>query len=156
MTGDSEIRRFDSADEVLGFAIEKEREAFEFYTNWAKEPGSDAIREVFGEFAREERKHERMLLDVRAGGAFEASGEVADLKLTDYFVDVQPKPGMTYQDALLLAIRREREARAMYESLAGSGLDPALTALFEDLARMEAEHKLKLEALYDDGFMKED
>lgn len=157
MTDERTDRRFASMDEALDFAIAKEREAAEFYTHWAALAGNEAIREVFDEFAREETKHERQLLDVKAGGSFRGNGRaVPDLKLADAFVDVAPSPRMTYQEALLLAIRREKDARALYVALAGSGVDAALARIFSGLADMELRHKLRLESIYDDAFMRED
>jgi rubrerythrin len=157
MTDERKTRAFGSMDEALDFAIAKEQEAFEFYMHWAPLVESAATGDVFREFASEEEKHKRILIDVKAGGSFKAAGRATlDLKLADFFVEVAPSPDMTYQDALLLAIRREKEARSLYVGLAGSGVDPALVKIFEDLADMESRHKLRLESIYDDTFMRED
>jgi rubrerythrin len=157
MTEERSARMFASMDEALDFAIGKEQEAYDFYMHWAPLIESEATGEVFREFAREEEKHKRMLLDVKAGGSFKAAGQaVPDLRLADFFVEVAPSPDMTYQDALLLAIAREKAAHSLYIGLAGSGVGPALAKIFADLADMESRHKLRLESIYDDTFMRED
>ncbi len=160
MSTKDKIVKFKSVDEVLEFAIMKEQQALEFYTNWAPLARNDAMKQVFKDFAHEEEKHKKILEDIKAGGSFKDKGkeekEVTDLRLTDYFLSPEPSTGMNYQDALLLAIKREKDAYGMYKDLAGAGIDPGLTEVFEDLARMESKHKLKLESIYDDAFMRED
>lgn len=157
MSEDEKIREFDSIEAVLDYAIEKEEEARSFYAAWSERVEHDAIREVFGEFAAQERKHREMLEGIKAGGSFRSkTGGVADLKLADFFLEIEPTPEMTYQDALLLAIQRERHAHEMYVSLSASDGTGELRSLFESLAAEEAKHKLKLESIYDDTFMKED
>ncbi len=57
---------------------------------------------------------------------------------------------MTYQDALLIAIKKEKAAFKLYTDLAKSSDDENVKHLFESLAQEEAKHKLRLETIYDD------
>ena len=55
--------KFDSLEAIVNFAIEKEKEAVEFYSNLSKEEAFSGTKEMFADFAREEHKHTRALMD---------------------------------------------------------------------------------------------
>ena len=63
---------------------------------------------------------------------------------------------MSYQDALLVAIDREVAAVEMYTHLTSACVEESLCAVFDALSDEEKKHKLKLERIYDDNFMRED
>jgi rubrerythrin len=150
-------RTFGSVDEILQFAVSMEETSFAFYSQWATRADNKAISEVFGEFAAEELKHKKLIEDVRAGGRkLEAKHDVPDLKLADHYVKPEPSEAMSYQDALLVAIDREVAAIKMYEHLNAVCVEESLCVTFNALADEERKHKLKLETIYDDNFMKED
>ena len=70
-------------------------------------------------------------------------------------MDVEAKPNLSYQEALTLAMKAEKNAYRMYQGLASSTDDPNLQATFLGLAQEEAKHKLRFEIEYDDHFLKE-
>ena len=150
-------RSFASVDEILEFAIEMEDASFRFYTDWAHRVENEAISTVFTEFAGEELKHRKLIEDVRAGEKELKTGrDVTDLKLADHYLKPAPAAGMSYQEALLVAIEREVAAIEMYGHLTSVCQAESLCAVFEALAEEEQGHKLKLETIYDDSFMRED
>jgi rubrerythrin len=81
--------------------------------------------------------------------------KVRDLKIAEYLVDVRPSSNMSYQDALILAMKKEKAAFRMYTALAGQADDPTVKALFLNLALEESKHKLRFEIEYDDFILKE-
>ncbi len=145
-----------SVDEVLDFAIGNEEEAAQFYTELAEKMDRAWMSKIFKEFAREEEGHKRKLLDVKAGKQLApVEGKVLDLKIGDYLVELQPSPDMDYQDALILAMQKEKSAFKMYSDLAEAVDDENLKTLFTSLAQEEAKHKLRFEIEYDDRVMTE-
>ena len=151
------MTRKDSIDEVLDFAIDREIEANQFYLDLASKIPNVAVRKVFEEFAREELGHKAKLEAMKAGKIMAASlHKVPDLKIADYVVDIEPKPDMDYQDALVLAMKKEKAAYRLYLDLAAVAEDEELTDMFLSLAQEEAKHKLRFEIEYDDVVMKED
>ncbi len=54
----------DGYEAIVRYAIEKEREAAEFYETLGKMAVMEGVREMLIEFAGEERKHERILRNV--------------------------------------------------------------------------------------------
>lgn len=148
---------FESVEEILQFAIEKEEEAAAFYTDVAAQEPFSGARETFLGFAKEEEKHAAMLRD------FEGSREkmkeyklkwVPDMKRSDYMVDLVYEKGMHYADILRLAMKREEKALALYNELQSKTDKEEYIRLFKILAQEEAKHKQFLETMYDD-FMAE-
>jgi rubrerythrin len=78
-----------------------------------------------------------------------------DMKIADYLVDVEASPDMSFQDALVLAMKREKAANALYTNLAATIDDANLAELFSQLAKEEAAHKLRFEELYEKNFLSE-
>ncbi|MFC1705501.1 ferritin family protein [Planctomycetota bacterium] len=150
------MKQWSEVDDVLDFAIANEEEAARFYTDLAKNARTEAMRKAFEDFAREEAAHKAKLLDVKKGGeVLSSKAKVMDLKLSDYLVDVEAKPDMSYQDALVVAMKQEKAAFRLYTDLAASITDDRLSEAFLALAQEEAKHKLRFEIEYDDGVLTE-
>jgi rubrerythrin len=153
---DDKMLNFESVEAAITFAIDKEQEAYDFYTDWSKKLEHEAIRQVFREFAVEELRHRDLLTDVKKGKReLKTDRKVQDLKITDYFTEVKPSENLTYQDALQLAIQRERGSIELYGHLEGSSGEPELAKLFGALVDEETKHKMRLETIYDDNFLQE-
>ena len=52
---------FESFEEIINFAIEKEKEAVAFYEDASGQEPYSGARKTFEEFAEQERKHQTML-----------------------------------------------------------------------------------------------
>ena len=150
------MNEFKSIDDALDFAIQSEQEAVDFYTNLANGSKNQAMREVFIQFAKEEKGHKKRLKNIKKKETFEFSDEkVFDLKIGDYLIDIKPTTDMSYQDALILAMKREKSAFKLYTDLAGIAPNRSLRNIFLMLAQEEAKHKLSFEIEYDDNILKE-
>jgi rubrerythrin len=138
-------------DEALAFAIGEEQAAAEFYTQLAAQAQAPAMREVFEGFAQEERMHKSKLEAIKAGGTFKVADKpVADLKIADYTVEVEPSPKLDYRGALLVAMKKEKAAFKLYSDMAARAPDADTRSVFLTLAQEEAKHKLRFEIEYDD------
>ncbi|MEI6434996.1 MAG: ferritin family protein [Bacteroidota bacterium] len=147
---------FTSIEEILDFAIREEQAAVDFYLILAAQSKNEQTKKVFMEYAGEEMRHKSFLLKVKEEGNFVMSGEtVRDLKIAEYLVDVKPSANMSYQDALILAMKKEKAAFRMYSALAAKADNPSVKALFLNLAMEESKHKLSFELEYDDYILKE-
>ena len=144
---------FESIEEILQFAIEKEEEAAAFYSDVAAQEPFSGAKQTFVDFAKEEQKHAALLRD------FEGSSEkikeyklkwIPDIKRSDYMVDMVYEKGMHYADILRLAMKREEKALALYNQLQSKTDKEEYIRLFKVLAQEEAKHKQFLEGLYDD------
>jgi rubrerythrin len=150
------MAQWNSTEEILDFAIQNEEKAAEFYTDLAAKMEAAPMSEVFETFAREEQGHKARLLRVKETGKMEpASQAVRDLKIGDYLVEGEPGPDMDYQDALILAMKKEKAAFKLYTDLAAAAPDEDLRRMLLSLAQEEAKHKLRFEVEYDDRILTE-
>ena len=150
------MKEFKNVDEILVFAIEQEQKAVDFYTGLAKEAHSEEMKKVFLEFAGEEIKHKQRLTRIREEGVFSMPKQlVADLKIGDYIVDVKASGKLSYEDALVLAMKREKAAFRLYSMLAERAPNDELKEIFETLAMEESRHKLRFELEYDEFVLRE-
>jgi len=151
------MKKWDAIENVLDFAIENEQEAAAFYTDLAAKAERAWMKAVFEGFAKEERGHEAKLKAVKTGKfEFPPAEKVQDLKIGDYLVDVDPKAGeLDYQEALIVAMKKEKAAFRLYNDLAQLSQNQELKTTFLALAQEEAKHKLRFEVEYDDYVLRE-
>ena len=143
-----------SVEEILNFAISREQQAVDFYTRLSTIAPGKQLQELMLDYAREEQRHKDKLLAVKADGSLDNEHKrPLDLKMADYLVDVEETPEMTYQDALIIAMKREQVAFKLYTDMAEKIDNPELKSLFESLAREEASHKNYFESEYDDKIL---
>ncbi|MHC4664305.1 MAG: ferritin family protein, partial [Planctomycetota bacterium] len=138
------------------FAIAREVEANEFYMQLAERMDNPAMRKVFDEFAIEELGHKMKLEAVRAGEFDIDQEQVQSLEIADYVAAVEVRPDMSYADALIVAMRKEKASYRLYIDLAAAAEAEEVTDMFLALAQEEARHKLRFEIEYDDVILKED
>lgn len=143
--------------EILDFAICEEEKAHGFYTGLAAKMEKPWMKKAFEDFAKEELGHKAKLQKVKEEGfKAHAADKVPDLKIADYVIGAEPDPDMDYQDALIFAMKAEKAAFRLYSDLASKAEDENIRQLFLDLAREEANHKLRFETEYDEHVLAED
>ena len=143
-----------SIDEILDYAIAREQEAVDFYTGLAGR-GKDWMRDLLMGFAREEARHKAKLMAVKDGKKLLSSeSKIADLKIADYVVEIEVADDVNLQDALIIAMKREKAAFRLYTDLAARVDNAELRDLFLGLAQEEAKHKLYFETQYDDQMLR--
>ena len=144
---------FGSVDEILNFAIDREKEAVEFYASLAKEATRNSLKETFENFSNEEQKHVALLSDISGNKEKIDSYEIrkiTDLKISDFMVEIEYEEGMPMPEILKLAMKREEKAVKLYNKLGDETSDADAKKVFQILVQEEAKHKLALESMYDD------
>lgn len=150
------VIQFKNVEEILDFAIMSEENANRFYSEWSKKVETKSMRAVFEELAEEERGHKEFLMGFKKGEILEPSEEeILDLKISDYLIDINESIDMDYQDALIVAMHREKAAFKLYSHLSEMTEGKDMKSTFKVLAQQEAKHKLRLELIYDDVILKE-
>lgn len=143
-------------DEILKFAIEREYEAAEFYKYMQDIVKFDSQKDLLKEYERMEESHARALKTIKESKIDEMEiSYVENLMISDYVVDKKPSAEMTYQDIIIIAMKREEAAHRLYSNLAKTIREPKIKKLFERLAEEELKHKLHFEKIYDDEFFEE-
>ena len=137
--------------EILDYAIDQEQQASDFYASFAARAEKPAMKKMLLEFAEEEKRHKERLLAVKTGERkLTPEKEVLDLKVSDYLVEVGAGDNISYQDALIVAMKRERAALKFYNDMAERITDANLKQVFVGLAKEEAKHKLFFETEYEE------
>ena len=150
------MKEFDSIDDILDFAINAEQEAVNFYTSLGDHSKNTSMKKVFIDFAQEEMKHKSMLIGVKENQKFDMPDfKIMDLKIADYLVNVKPTVSMTYEEALILAMQKEKKAFMLYLNLSEQTENASLKRLFLMLAQEESKHKLRFELEYDEFILRE-
>jgi rubrerythrin len=146
---------FETFEEIMGYAVSKEKEAAAFYEEASKQEQYSGAKEIFASFSKEEQKHQAMLEDFSKENVEHYKVQkIPDLKRSDYLVDLKYEPGMPYADILRLAMKREEKAFKFYTDFSEKTGNEAHQKLFQILSQEEAKHKLKLETMLDDYLAK--
>jgi rubrerythrin len=149
------MKQFSSVDDILNFAIANEQDAFEFYSKYAGLVKNE-MKNIFIEFAQEEIKHKARLMKIKEERIFTFSPEkINNLNLSDYTTSGKFTLDLSYQDALILAMLKEKAAFRLYLNLSQQTDIPYLKDLFLSLAQEESKHKLRFEIEYDENILKE-
>ncbi|MCF2137090.1 MAG: ferritin family protein [Candidatus Thorarchaeota archaeon] len=140
-------------EQLITLAIEREVEAYEFYTNAAQDAELKSSAKLLHELAKQEESHKQKLeaaLKDGVSSTFEVSIDELEMKkLRDYLADVPLNTDSSPQDVLVVAIKREDNAHEFYRILSEMTSHSGHKAVFEMLAREELSHKDRLEKLYD-------
>jgi len=151
------MKKFKNINDILDFAIRDEQRASDLYNDLAKKAKSKGMREVFEQFSREELGHKKKLEVIKASKTAMFSKEVVqDLKIGDYLIEVdKSRDDLSYQDALIIAMKEEKAAFRLYLNLSNQTDDAELKQVFLMLAQEEAKHKLRFEIEYDNNILKD-
>jgi len=146
---------FNNIIDILEFAIESEIEAAEFYEDISEKEEFRDKSDMMRDFAAEERKHQKLLEDIKAGSLGTQLDDydfkwIADLKRSNYVADIEYHSGMGYSDLLLMAMKREEKALQLYNDMLPKARNEEQTKVFQMLCQEEAKHKLALETMFDD------
>jgi len=143
-----------SVSDVIDFAIEKEEKTAEFYRKCAEHAKHPGIKEFFLEMVAEEQSHSEMLKNLDSLNLDDIKlSQVENLKISDYLVDVAFSEDITYQDALIIAMKKEEKALAFYAGWKDKCMNEKASKLFQLLENEEEKHKRKLEKLYDQDIL---
>lgn len=150
------MKEFSKVNDILDFAMNSEQESVDFYKSLAANAKNEDMRKVFNHFAQEEISHKAKIMKIKEEESYEISREkIQDMKVSNYMVSVKPHPDMNYQDALVLAMNKEKAAFRLYIDLSERADNEEMKELFLTLAQEESKHKLRFELEYDDYVLRE-
>ncbi len=150
------MKEFKNIDDILDFAINSEQEAVDFYNQMAEISKTEDMRNVFMQFAQEEIGHKARLTKIKHEGAYQVEEQkINDLKIGDYMVSIKPSADMSYSDALVLAMKKEKAAFKLYLELSKRATSEEMKNVFLSLAQEESKHKLRFEIEYDEFVLRE-
>ncbi|MCD4740989.1 MAG: ferritin family protein [Desulfobacteraceae bacterium] len=133
--------------QVISGAITNEIEAKEFYEKVADRIKDNYLKELFGTFAKEEARHEKILISVLNEEKMDTSffNFEKDFKVAETIEMPEVNENMDLKGAIGIAMKNEEFAMKNYMALAENCDDVQLKKVFQDLAAMERDHKFKME-----------
>ncbi len=141
--------------ETIQFAIQREIDSIDFYNKANKMVKHSGTRDLFLDFMKQEEGHKKKLEDVKGGkislGKIE---KIPNLKISDYLVEAELKPDISFGDILRIAMKREERSVRLYTDLNEKNQDENLRGLFTFLIQEESKHKYYIEKIYDDEILK--
>jgi rubrerythrin len=141
--------------EIIQFAIQREIESMDFYDEASKLVKNSGTRDLFLDFVKQEGGHKKKLEEVQAGKIVLGKIEkIPNLKISDYMVDAELKPNISYADILRIAMKREERSVKLYSDLNEKNEEERLKNLFTFLVQEESKHKYAIEKIYDDEVLK--
>jgi rubrerythrin len=146
----------DDFNAIIDFAVDREKEAVEFYKDLQKRTKFTGMIEMLKELETMEKGHITALGKIREKGLDKVDVQkVQNLHISDYMVDIEPTPKMDYQNILIVAMKREQKSKELYEDLAKRFAGTEIEKLLYKIAADETEHKLKFEKIYDEHVLKD-
>ena len=143
--------KWNSIEEALDFAIEREQEAADFYFALVEKLPQKHMKDVLERFAKEELGHKARLTAIKNKKMVHAEPtQVQDLKIGEYLTEMDADKITDYQSALIVAMKREKAAFKLYSDLAAMADTEGIRNVMLRLAEDEARHKLRFEVEYDD------
>lgn len=151
------METFNSFNQIIDFAVENEQRAVDFYSKLAENARNQEMKTIFEGFAKEEMGHKAKLLEIKEIGIANniKQEEIKDLKIADYTIKTTDNTELNYEDALVLAMKREKAAFKLYLKLSEKIQDSNLKDVFMLLAQEESKHKLRFEIEYDEYVLRE-
>ena len=144
---------FKSIPDILKFSISKERASIKFYQDLLRHLADSATRSLFEVLIQKEQEHVAALqFEIeKLGHTVDTSTEKLD---STFLWDERLESGdliqtMSFVDALLLAIQKERAAFRLYAKLLATVKDEELSEVLLALAEEEMRHVLQLEQEYE-------
>jgi len=143
-------------EDALNLSIDKEKDAVSFYRRAAEIVKSPGAAEMCREFSSEEQKHVKLLENASGSQSMKAVGKnilPPSMDLTKYLLNEDITESSTPQEVMIVAMKKEASAVALYAEMASALKGNDLEEVFQSLCDMEKEHKERLESEYEKHFM---
>lgn len=136
--------------EIIDYAISREVEAAKFYNELQVIAKLESSKHLLKDLENMELNHKRILENFKNEGLSEYSPiNLSDLGISNFLAEVAIHKEMSFQEILIVAIKREENAFKLYKALAEEAENTEIKNLFLKLADEEAKHKHSLETIYD-------
>ena len=138
-------------EKIIDFAIDQEHKAVKFYQDLQKENKFSEKKNLLKDLENMEKGHIEILNSLKNDEIENIEiKKVQDLHISDYLIPVELSEDMSYQDIIVIAIKKEEKAYKLYNDLASKTDTEDARKLFLKLASEEAKHKNIFEQIYDE------
>jgi rubrerythrin len=145
-------------EDILQFAIEREMDSYNFYTEAKKNAKTSNAKTFFDQLARQELIHKQKLEEMHLSK--EVLMDLSVLNIDEYSIHEQFENDMQfhmeYQQILLLAMKREALSVKLYTDIRRIVKDSEQQKIFDRLIKEEQSHRDSLQMEYDAYVLTED
>ena len=139
---------------IIDFAIEQEKKAVSFYQDLQRITKFSEKKDLLKDLENMEKGHIDILKKLKNEEIENIEiKKIQNLQISDYLVPTEPSVDMSYQDIIVIAIKKEEKALNLYNDLASKTDDKSAKKLFLKLASEEAKHKNIFEQMYDEEIL---
>ncbi|MFA8435493.1 MAG: ferritin family protein [Marinifilaceae bacterium] len=150
------MKIFRTFEEILDFAIDRESAEVDFYMELSQQVKQKNVGELFQNIALEKTAHMLKLEQMKDLGDSFPMDQVPDLKIAGRLEEVDVnKKDLDYQDALIIAMKREKNNFKFYLQMAERAENEECRITFLALANEVARQKLRFEIEYDENILQE-
>jgi rubrerythrin len=141
-------------DRIIDYAIKREQEAVQFYHELRGSVHFAERQKLLSNLEKMEKGHVTVLEGIRDQNIEHMLvPEVENLHISEYMIQDEPEGELSYQDILIIAMKREESSNRLYNDMAEKTTDNDVKKLFFKLASEEAKHKLLFEKIYDEDIL---
>lgn len=139
-----------SVVDVLNLALEREKEAFEYYREKAESAEDPNLRSLFYIFASDEQRHASKIQFelLKIGKTVPVDEVIPMMDDFEFSLEVPPEKEKVYLEIFETAIEKEDRSFKTYASLLKFVDDPDSIEILVELIEEEVKHKLLLELKY--------
>jgi rubrerythrin len=143
-------------NKIIDFAILREQEAVGFYAMLQDHARFADQKQMMRDFENMERGHIKILENVRKKGVdILGDSKTSTMRVSDYTAVTYDEDNLSYENIIIIAMKREEKAYKLYKDIANSFEDGEIKKIFNHLAAQEIEHKTHFSDMYDDQVLKE-
>jgi rubrerythrin len=136
---------------IIKSAITQEEMSHDFYKRLASLVSQPETKNTLEYLAKEELEHKAFLQSCFTAAGCMLAGEAQNVHLAELLEAPAISAGMTIKEALAIAAKREEGAYRFYQALAGLQPPGEVQAFLDKMAKVELQHKEKVEYLYDNA-----
>jgi rubrerythrin len=136
---------------IIKSAIAQEELSHDFYTRLAGLVTQPETKNTLEYLAKEELEHKAFLQSCFTADGCMLAREAQNVHLAELLEAPSISDVMSPKDALAIAAKREEGAYRFYQALAGLQPPGEVQAFLDKMAKVELQHKEKVEYLYDNA-----
>jgi len=136
---------------IIKSAITQEEMSHAFYQRLAGLVSHPETKDTLEYLAKEELEHKAFLQSCFSPHGCTLAGEAQNVHLAEMLVAPEISDDLSPKEALVIAAKREEGAYHFYQALAALQPPGEVQAFLNKMAKVELQHKEKVEYLYDNA-----
>jgi rubrerythrin len=136
---------------IIRSAITQEEMSHNFYKRLAGLVSHPETKDILEYLAKDELEHKAFLLSCFTPQGCKLMGEAQNVHLAEMLEAPDISAELSPKEALVIAMKREEGSYRFYQTLANLQPPGEIQAFLENMAKVELQHKEKVEYLYDNA-----